>query len=431
MALGLGMGSKYTALVPGVLVAAGALLLLRHRRQWLWLLPGLALFAGPWFIRNLATTGNPFFPQAVGPVTGGNTPISVLSTTIGHQILHGNGPVVRAWVKQVGRLAGLAPVLLVAGIVVAVVSRRGNRIARTVVALIAVGATMGYLATPYDGGGPDGLIYIIASSLRYSAFALLAGAALAAGVLGVRVAVALICGVFAWDLWRIHAVHGLVRADLDIKTKAIAVALLVGAAVATALVLTQARRNRPDGPDRPATGATDWASLASSATSGAALALVGVVVSVGVGFGVIHHIDAGASETPLEQALLHYGPHTPAVVLGELDLRAVLGPRLERPLIRVGRGGKAHEDPFVDADLVKGLLVDGQDGTAPAPASYSAALDAALAATHAPLLVIGSFVTLSYPSGWTPPPPWCLDTTTSEGSLYVTASLLGGHCPRS
>jgi hypothetical protein len=427
LALGLGLGSKYTALVPGALIALGAIVLLRHRRTWWWLVPGVVVFAGPWWIRNLVTTSNPLFPQAIGPLPGGDTPVSLLNTPILHHLLHGHGAIVRQWARLAGRLVGLVMAFIGAGIVAAVAKKR-DRTASIVVAVIAVGAVVGFLDTPYSGGGPTGLASVMASCFRYGAAALLIGAALGAGVMaggtiGRRIGTVLLAAVLVWNLWRVHSLRASVRPDLVIRAMPIAAGLFLGALAAFVLWVVGVLRQevRPSGESRR---------LLSGASIRAVSALAVIVLAVGAGFAEIHRVDRASRLTAMEQTLLAFGPRSPAVVLGEGDLRSVLGPNLDRPLVGVSQGGHAHERPFADANQLRRTFLGDHNAPLP-PAHLGLGLDAALAATRAGLLVVGNASAIAFPEGWTPAPGWCLVGTSSEGSVYAKATVLnqGGHCP--
>ena len=64
IALGLYFGSKYVSLVyaPIVLLLP---LLGDFRRRAVWLVPGLLLFAAPWYLRNWIVAGSPIYPSSV------------------------------------------------------------------------------------------------------------------------------------------------------------------------------------------------------------------------------------------------------------------------------------------------------------------------------------------------------------------------------
>jgi len=414
VALGLGLGSKYTAFIPGALVALGAIVLLRRQRAWWWLVPGAALFAGPWFLRNLLDTGNPLFPQSLGPLAGSNTPYNLLATPILSQMAHGHTAIVHSWLKLVIRLVGPVLVFIIAGCLLALRSRR-DRTAVVVSLLITAGATIGYLATPYTGGGLTGLAFIMASALRYGIIAILLGAVVASAMLGTRVGVAILAVVLAWNLWRLHAVRGGVRSDLIVHPLPVAIALLLGVVATGALVLA----GRNEAPRVP--------KLSAVTTGGIAAVLA--LVSIAAVFVTLHRIDRGRTETPLERALLAYGPRQAAVVLGVGDLRAVLGPELDRHLIDVSRAGRAHEIPFADANQMRRVEL-GDTAAPPEPASFTTGLNAAILGAHTTLLVVGFANPVAYPQGWKPTAAWCHVFADDEGEVYVSAlSQPGGTCP--
>jgi len=154
----------------------------------------------------------------------------------------------------------------------------------------------------------------------------------------------------------------------------------------------------------------------------AALALVGAAV-------VVHRDDRGAQQSVLEAVALSFGADRPAVVVGVADLRAVLGPRLERPLVGVSRGGAADEIPFTeDAQLRRRFLGDTE--APPTPPHLEVELDAAIDRTGAELLIVGSTNPVAYPDGWVPGEGWCLVGGDDQGAVFVRPGLLraGARC---
>ena len=184
VALGLGLGAKYTAFAPAALIGLAAIPLLRRSRRWWLLIPGTVAFAVPWFARNLVRTGNPLFPQDLVGVADSSSPLDQLNTSMLQQIVHRHGDIVRLWLDLGSDLVGPVALALVGGVVAAFARRRTlpDTGAALCVAAVAVGAFVAYLATPVTGGGPTGAAFIIASCFRYVLVAVLLSTALWAAV---------------------------------------------------------------------------------------------------------------------------------------------------------------------------------------------------------------------------------------------------------
>lgn len=413
VALGIGLGSKYTAAVPTAVVTFAAAVWLGSIRRALWLLPGGVVFAAPWFVRNIVVAGNPLFPQDLKVVDGSQTPYDLLNTTMLHHLAERDTDILRSWVRLGGRFVGPVLVLAALGLVLAVVrGRRGPTGSVALVLAVVTGATLvGYLATPVTGGGPTGLEFIITSCFRYALVAVLLGVALGTAMVGRRAAVPLLAGVIGWDVWRLLGEPLPGRPDIDLTARPVVGALAAG--VCAAVVVHLGRGPVALGLDRARILVPPFALGLTLVASAAA----------------IHHNDRGRTPTTLESLVLTYGADTPAVPVGVTDLRALLGPRLERPLIRVSRGGAAEEIPFADeAQLRRRVL--GDTSAPPPPPELATELDAAIDATGADLLVVGLTSPLGFPDGWVPGPDWCVAGGDSEGTLFVRQGLLpaGTRC---
>lgn len=401
VALGLAVGSKYTALVPGAAVTAGALVLLPRRRMWWWLVPGVVVFAVPWFLRNLLATGNPLFPQAVGPLTGGDLPLDVIATTVATHILERDGDFVRRWFDLGVDFVG--PIAVAVAVACALAFRRGpQQRALVVTSLIAMVSFVAYLAVPFSGGGPDGLAFVVASSMRYALTSMLIGAVLLAAVVPARVGGGVLAVVLAWNLWRLRDHVPAARPDLGWSRTWVAAVALVALAVALALAMAGGWRGWRHGGQR-------WI-VASAAVAG--------LVLVAGGFAAFHRLDRGTTLTGVEQAMLAFPADQPVIVVGVGDLRSLLGPRLERPLLGVSRGGNADEVPFIDRDQIRRHMLDDAATAPPAP-TLAQALDAALAAAPANLLAIGADAFTAYPDGWSPDDTWCSAAVAGRVTVYT------------
>ena len=133
VALGLGLGTKYTAFVGAALVVVLALVV-GHGRRTLWLAPGAIALAAPWLLRNLLRFGNPLYPQPIRVAgievfSGGSGPYDRYSgTVLGHLTAH-RADAIDVWLDLIVRLcwpiAGAA--LLGAVLVIPLGRRRDHR----------------------------------------------------------------------------------------------------------------------------------------------------------------------------------------------------------------------------------------------------------------------------------------------------------------
>lgn len=400
--LGIGVGSKYTALLPGLVLAATAIALLRRSRVWWWLVPGLLLFAAPWYLRNIFTTGNPLFPQPIGPIEGARSPYDVLDTSMLDHLLEGETGILRTAAELARDFLGPLLALIALGLVAPLLAwrREASRILPVWIAGFAAVALALYAATPYTGGGPTGLSFIIVSCFRYALIGVLVAAVVAAAVAPRWLVGSLLGVTLAWNLWEIARNVRIERAQLEVSTVALALAIAL-AVVTVGLVHLASSR-------------TDWLRRVPVAPGVAVLVLVGVLASTAA----YHRLDRGRTPTVLESTLLVLGADEPAVVTGVADLRAVLGPRLERPLVKVSRGGAADEIPFADeAQLRRRVL--GEEGTDPPPVELGEALDRAVEEADTTLLVVGGVSPTGYPDGWMPSDDWCFAGGDGEGAVFV------------
>jgi hypothetical protein len=407
--LGLGLGAKYTALAPGALTVVVGLVLL-PRKWWTWLVPGLAVLGLPWFVRNLAQTGNPLFPLDLPGFEGGETPIDILDQSMLDHVVDREGEIIERWARLIGRLIGPLLILVIPGVAIAWKRLDDKRatIACSALAVLAVGAQ---LALPYTGGGTTGLEFLIASCFRYGLAAVLFGAAVAAAALPAKWVPPLAGLAALWGLWRIEA--GAVTIGEPIRAKVIAAALVGGAVVAAVawfLAGEEARFGR----------APAW--LRRNLTVGAAA--VTVVGALGAGFVVFHTEDRGTELLPLEVVLQPLGFDRPALVMGAEDMRAVLGPRLERPVAKVDRGGHAGEIPFVTVDQIRRDILGDEDAP-DEPPELAEALTRAVDDSGYDLLVVGFGTPIAVPDGWEPSDEWCEVGRVKEMVVYATRSALG------
>jgi 4-amino-4-deoxy-L-arabinose transferase-like glycosyltransferase len=383
VALGLGLGSKYTVFVPVAAVALAALVI--HRLRALWLVPGLALFAGPWFIRNAVTTGNPIFPQGVTfggreVLPAGESPLLALSTTMADHVLNARTEVLGRWAELAARLYG--PVLVIAGMgLLVAVLRRPRRAPVLAVAALTAVAVLGYLMTPFTGAGVAGLDFLMGSNLRYALPAILLGTALAAATIPRRAVLALSGIAIAYDGWKIVRGAGF-RTDLNVDMAGVA---LAGIAAIVCLLV-----------------ALRWPSVQRMVGS-RRLAVAGLAVAMlfVASIAAVWSVGRSREVTSLERAVQELDVRE-VTVLGVEDLRSVLGPDLDVEMRVVSAGGRAGERPFDDDDE----------------------LDAALPRTPGAVLLLLPDAP-AVPRSWHPPRPWKLMERTTQGEIYVRSSRSG------
>lgn len=389
VALGLGLGSKYTSLVPGAALFVAGVALLWRSRRWLWLIPGIVIFFSPWLVRNAIETGNPLWPQRVQVAgiqvfEGGESPINAFSTPVGEYIVEGKWSVMQSWASHVARYVG--PVALLAAVGVVLGLRRAAPNQARILSLVAIVAFIGYLATPFSGGGPDGTIVWLLLNIRYAFPALLLGVALYAGLARGPWAVWPTLAALGFDAVRIMRGTPLAAVKDLLISGRLAILVLLIAAVAV-LIATRVTR-------LPAA----WFELArrraGGALAGAALLLVLVAAAY-------HGADGRYRPTPLEALVDRArGSTTLVEVIGAKDVRSLMGRRYDVSL-RATRLAARLDRPS------------------------SAFIDAGLRDSPAQILVVSSQPTYGVPAGYTPPSDWCLFGKTRFESVYLRSD----RCP--
>jgi hypothetical protein len=397
LALGLAMGAKYTAFAAAGLIAVASLLV-GHGRAVGWLVPGPVLLAGPWLLRNAAAFGNPLYPLrvAVGGreiLPGGSGPHDAVKAPLGAEVLRGRGDTLDVWTDLVRFLCWPFVVATLLGLVVAVPLRPGRRRQALAVVVVGVGLVLAYAATPYTGGGDPPSITLLGSNLRYALPALLVGTVTLCAVLPRRLAPLAAGLLAAWSAWA--AVTRPMRADLELTAKDLAVGLAAGV-VAGALLTWRER------PPIAAPAATRW--VGATAVAAVLVALVagtgGPAVPTPLEASVTRALAQAASPGAAARPPGAGDGDTPDVaVLGEEDLRSIVGRDLERGLVQV------------------------TDPAEPAPWT-AAELDRAVESTPSPVLVIGPDPGI--PEGYAPPPGWCTADASGGTSLLVRESVVDG-----
>lgn len=376
-ALGFGLGTKYTVLLLVPAVVAAAVVVIRPRRDVAWVAPGLLVLAAPWFVRNWIETGNPLFPQKISILgldifPGGEGPLLELKTTIAEHALSGNRAIVARWADLGWDFLGPAAVLAIAGVVGAFLQRPRHR-DRLALAALAIAAWATYLVTPYTGGGPDGLAFLLGSNLRYTLPALFIGVALASVAVPSRLLIGLTTVTFAFDAWKLVDGYGW-RRDLGLTIGRLAVIAAVVGTVIAVLMVVGRRTLRPN-------------AFVYACTAAVACAAMNLTVV---------HIDSSVVVSPLERAISASGAAN-VVVVGSDDIAAIIDANPDAELRRVTGGGAAGERP---------------------PAT-AAELARSVDETDAEVLVYRDG-TPGVPKGWQPQPEvWKRTANTPAGAVYV------------
>jgi len=180
-AVGLAASTKLSLLIPSLLVL-GALLVLNARspRRWrLWAIAGgTAAFTGSfWYVRNLATTGNPlpWVGIHLGPLELAKVPTpndAKASFSLAHYL--NDTHIVRTLLLPqlhfaAGRLWPLLLVIAALGAILALADR--DKRVRLIGAII-IGAAIAYVVTPGSAAGVEGNPNLFGLNLRYATPAL-------------------------------------------------------------------------------------------------------------------------------------------------------------------------------------------------------------------------------------------------------------------
>ena len=346
LALGLAIGSKDTAVGPGLtLMVLAPLLRPRGKRiaSLAEMSVGIVLLGAFWYVRDWIQLGDPIYPEPVRLAghtifSGGGGPLTDFSTSLMTDVLHGNGRPLVSWLEFSGGWVGLAALPLLG----CVVAWRGEsfRVQRRVVTGLALVWFLIYLAEPYTG--PPGSLLFVLAQIRYG---------LAAVALGV------ICGcagagwarVIAWVALAADAVN-LVRAPITVHrygpfppapfdAKVFAVAVILGA-LAGGIALLQ-----PEPISRLLTDrlVRNGAVLAAPVLAVGALAVLAV-----------RHVPAS---TPLDRLLAAAGrSHGSVMVDTDHNLLAAMGPELTHPIVSAAGGNRGEQLPLLTVDELDARL---------------------------------------------------------------------------
>ena len=235
--LGLAFGTKWYAVtgvaaILAVWAAARALGRAPVVRPTAVLCGLIAIAGGFWLLRNLVATGNPVFPQPLGPFDAPPDTLRALGGfTLAHYAL--DFGVWETYLRPAfAATFGWTGAALAAGALLAAARRpRGRALAILAGTLVLA---LVYVTTPYSAFGPEGRPVLAAASTRYAFPALLGAAVLTAWALG-RLGRARLAGE---TLLALAIVDGLRRGFGDLSAaKALGGSLAAGAVVAAAVWL--------------------------------------------------------------------------------------------------------------------------------------------------------------------------------------------------
>lgn len=357
VALGVAVGTKYTAFAPTAIMALGAFWLLRSRWQPFLVAPGLLALAGPWLLRNLVAAGNPLYPQSIrlGGVEvfeGGSGPLDPLSGTFGGHVVAGRESALTTWWDLSWLLYGPLLPAAVAGIVVGLWTGSRQRHAPTVAAsLLAATSLLAYAATPYTGAGDPPLAFLMGSNLRYAMIGVLLGLIVLVARMPFPASTSAAFLLAVWSAWKLF--DRPMRPDTSIPVSIAVMAVAVGV---VASVATVAVHRSPH-----------WSRLLPAEAFAASIALAIVAVTA---------TSAERPVRPLESAISSAAAVTvrtsspddardvDVVAVGVPDLRSLIGPRFGHRPVPAGTDviDSTHDDPLllraaVDATDAKVLVV--------------------------------------------------------------------------
>jgi hypothetical protein len=182
--LGLALGTKWYA-VTGVAAVLAVWASARRRdvlRPAGALVGLIALGGGFWLLRNWIETGNPLFPQPLGPF---GAPRDTLREQAGFTLAHYafDWDVWSTYLRPAfAESFGWTGAVLAVGALVAAALRPRGRVLAVLAGTVVLGAV--YAVTPYSAFGPEGQPVLAAASARYGLPALLGAAVLCAWLAG-------------------------------------------------------------------------------------------------------------------------------------------------------------------------------------------------------------------------------------------------------
>jgi len=388
LALGIGVGSKDTALVPALLVL-GLLLAIYPRssrvRAALLLVAGTVALSGVWFVRDALQTGNPFYPESVGfagttLLHGGVGPITKYSASVLKDVFTGNGTALRAWLHYLRTWVGL-PLLVCAGAALTFTPPRRRSVLELVAVMTGAWFVI-YLAAPYTG--PSSVPLWIYAQIRYALPAMTL-AAVCASAASRRLTLVVSWLALGTDLWTI--LRGIAGNTSRAPTVPM-VLVAAGGAIFVGLVVRSPRRF------------SNYVALAGSHVTRGLVA--GAVAVASCGALTLIAIRNAPTPSPLDRALAATGRSRGKVMIdGLTDVFYAVGNELQYTVVSAGGGGAAHQ-----------VLLDSP-----------ALLDARIRRVAPVALIVGTIsiagVTVSGAiPGWTPP-GYRLLYTTYGTDVYV------------
>jgi hypothetical protein len=347
-ALGIAVGSKDTALLPGLLVIGlGVATLPRARRVrgFLLMLGGVTALAGVWFVRDAVQAGNPLYPEPIRLAgrtlfRGGVGPVTAWSSSILKDVVTGNGPALRIWIETLAVWIG--PTIVLAAGAAFCLTRGKRRNIRTLLAVIAGIWFVLYIATPYTG--PSSFPLLIASQVRYGLPAMtLAAVCASTEFRWSRVVAWLAVG---YDLWAIvRGVHLASVPEAVMRTPRgvyLSIALVGAFAVAAMSMRVRSARPRLVISSRPPIAV------------GGAVVTLAAGVCAGLSIVAVRHAPAPSQ---LDIALAASGrPHGPVMIDGDGDVLGAMGNKLQHHVVSAGGGGASHQIPFSSPALLDARL---------------------------------------------------------------------------
>jgi len=378
--LGLAVGSRYALIIPCIAIILGSAILLRSIRRLLWLLPGLVVFAAPWFVRNAVATGNPFYPQTIhlGGRTlfaGSNNPFLTVQWSIASRILRGDTTLTRIWVE--GLLWWLGPAILIIGVGALVGWRPDATKALRIGSALVIAAFLAYMITPLTGAGASNTIF----NLRYALPTLTIGAAVAVATRRTVVSFVIVGAALVYDG---------VRIVVGSRTSAFkGLDLSAGVAFATVLVVAAVI----------AAGRIDLRKAIERLRRSIRPALVAIVVLLWLVIAsVVRWSDSRYQPTGLEALVGKVvGRSTgPVYVLGVRDLRSVYGKRLETRIIT-----PALTDPRPNGAL----------------------LDTLLLASNPRIVIVDELTSYGIPANYVPPSAWCRVGPAATDTVWIRRAM--------
>jgi hypothetical protein len=397
LSIGISLGAKDTAVVAAIVTLF--VMVVRtpkayRLRSLAWSLGGTALLSLFWYIRDWVILGNPIFPQSVGigshaVFAGPQSPLIRYSTSLLSQFAHLRTGPIHTWLHELAVQYGPALALIALGCIAAVVlavRRCDWRLGS--VALIAWAAVIGYLGTPYTGGGVQGLLFLIASQLRYLLPAAFLAAALAAAVLPRLVTITLCAASIVYGLVKIMELSGRPELKLGVKVVLLSLVVAVFVVVCGPPVIRSAR-------DRLKESHPLWPRLVGLS------AMVAVVLFVAAA--VMDALPATSQSDPVGQALAAVGqPHGRALLIGSKYAAPYLGPHLENDVYTVGVGG------LDDVEAVQ----------------RSSTLNEKIVETSAAVLIVTPARFPGEPAGWSPPAGWIKFSSSHGTGIFVRRDQL-------